>query len=212
MNAMRTTILAVGAAVGFSLASPATAQTPAAAYNGEWLSVSGTVERVAGEMFVLDYGPGTIPVEMDDYDWYNENAIAVGDKVTVTGRMDDDFFQTRRIEASTVYVDSLHTLFYASAADEEDVTVPVIDIAVLRSGGIALTGTVQSIAGDEMTVDTGAFDYKVDTGSLGYDPFDADGAQHIAIGERVSVTGRVDDADLFERREIDATSLIELSA
>lgn len=162
-------------------------------------------------MFVLDYGAKTIPVEMDDYDWYKENVLAVGDQVSVVGRMDDDFFQNRRIEASSVYVDDLHTIFYASAADEEDVAIPIVDYDVLRTGGLSLTGTVQSIDGDEFMLDTGAYDYKIDTAPLYYDPFDTTGFQHIAVGDRVSVTGTIDDADLFERREIDATSLTELS-
>jgi hypothetical protein len=57
---------------------------------------------------------------MDDWDWYAEGKNLIdGDKVTVYGRIDDDFFETTSIEASSVYVESLGSYFYASAADEE---------------------------------------------------------------------------------------------
>ncbi|SLK09580.1 DUF5666 domain-containing protein [Novosphingobium mathurense] len=205
-------LISVTALTALSLSFSAAAQTPTTAYDGEWLSVSGTVQSVSGDNFVLDYGEKTIPVEMDDYDWYDENKLVVGDQVSVTGRMDDDFFQSRRIEASSVYVDDLHTLFYASADDEEDAVVPVVDYDVLRTGGLTLTGKVQSINGDEFQLDTGLFNYRVDTDKLYYDPFDDTGIQHITVGDRVSVTGTMDSADLFDRREIDATALTELSS
>ncbi|HEU4819969.1 MAG TPA: DUF5666 domain-containing protein [Qipengyuania sp.] len=202
----------LAATAAFALfAAPAVAQAPMTTSNGEWLSLSGTVEAVAGENFVLDYGRNSITVEMDDYDWYNENAIVVGDEVTVTGRMDKDFLQARRLEASSVYVDSLHTRFYANAADEED-WWRTAGAAFVSTSGMGVTGMVQSITGDEMTVDAGVFEYKVDTGELSYDPFDRQGLQHIAVGDRVSVTGTFDDSDFFDNPEIDANSLIELSA
>lgn len=205
----RNTFLATVAATVLA-ASPAAAQTPATADNGEWLSLSGTVQAVSGDSFVLDYGRNTITVEMDDYDWYDENAIIVGDEVTATGRVDDDFLQTRRLEASSVYVDSIHTRFYASAADEEDF-VPAVDAPIVSNSGILLTGIVESIDGDEMIVDADVLDYKVDTGTLYYDPFDEEGLQHVQIGDRVSITGRFDDSDFFDSPEIDATSVIEIN-
>lgn len=175
------------------------------------MSLSGTVEAVSGEDFVLDYGKNDITVEMDDYDWYDENALIVGDEVTVTGRMDNDFLHSRRIEASSVYVDSIHTRFYASAADEEDF-LPAVDGAIVGNGGVTVTGTIEAIVGDEMTVDAAFFDYKVDAGSLYYNPFDDDGLQHLEVGDRVSVTGQFDDSDFFDRPEIDATAITELHA
>lgn len=199
------------ASIAALAAAPAAAQTPSAAPNGEWVSLSGTVETVAGEDFVLDYGPSSITVEMDDYDWYDENALVVGDEVTVTGRMDNDFLQSRTIEASSVYVDSIHTRFYASASDEEDF-LPSVDGAIVGDTGVTLTGTVESIVGDEMVVDAALFDYKVDTGSLSYDPFDDEGLQHVEVGDRVSVTGQFDDSDFFDTPEIDATWVTEVRA
>ena len=203
--------LVLAASIAALAAAPAAAQTPATASDGEWLSLSGTVETVSGEDFVLDYGQNSITVEMDDYDWYDENALVVGDEVTVTGRMDNDFLQSRRIEASSVYVDSIHTRFYASAADEEDF-LPAAEGVIVGDTGVTLMGTVESIVGDEIIVDAALFDYKVDAGTLSYDPFDNDGLQHIEVGDRISVTGQFDDSDFFDSPEIDATWLTELQA
>lgn len=192
-------------------ATPAIAQVPANTPDGEWLTLAGTVESVAGDDFVLDYGSNSITVEMDDYDWYDENALLEGDEVKVTGRIDDDFLQSRRLEASSVYVDSIHTRFFASAQDEEDF-IPAVDAPIVGDTGVTVTGTVESVAGDEMIVDANVFDYKVDTGTLYYDPFDATGLQHVEVGDRISVTGQFDDSDFFDRPEIDATVITELSA
>ena len=43
-----------------------------------------------------------------------------------------------------------------------------------------------------------------------YDPLDEDGYQQIEVGDRVSVTGRVDE-DLFEGRELVADSVVTLT-
>lgn len=205
--------LAAGAAaVALCAAVPAVAaETPAATSDGEWLSLSGSVVSTAPESFMLDYGSKTIRVEMDDYDWYLENPILEGDQVIVTGQMDADFWQNRTIEASSVYVKSLNTMYFASAADEEGAVVPILSVDPLTDGeSVSLTGTVRQIVGDELTLDAGLMNYRVDTASLDYDPLDDDGVQHIAVGDRISVFGRMDDADLFDRREIDAKVLTEL--
>ena len=195
--------LAAGAAaVALCAAVPAVAaETPAATSDGEWLSLSGSVVSTAPESFMLDYGSKTIRVEMDDYDWYLENPILEGDQVIVTGQMDADFWQNRTIEASSVYVKSLNTMYFASAADEEGAVVPILSVDPLTDGeSVSLTGTVRQIVGDELTLDAGLMNYRVDTASLDYDPLDDDGVQHIAVGDRISVFGRMDDADLFDRR------------
>ena len=201
-----------GAATAFACSAiPAAAAAPTASEDGEWLTVSGSVVSTAPESFILDYGAHTIRVEMDDYDWYNENAVVAGDKVVVSGRMDADFWESRKIEAATVYVKSLNTFFTASALDEEGAALPVWAIDPLTDGeSVTLTGTVQAIDGEELTLDAGLYNYTVDTGPLDYDPLDNDGPQRITAGDRVTVYGRMDDADLFDTREIDARAITEL--
>lgn len=203
--------LFAGPAAALCVAAPASAQTPRTADNGEWLTLSGSVVSSTTDSFMLDYGGKTIKVEMDDYDWYADNPVIKGDHVTVTGRMDADFWENRKIEASSVYVGSLNTMYFASAADEEGAVSPVLRVDPLTSGeSVSLTGKIAAINGDELTLDAGLLNYTVDVGSLDYDPLDNEGAQRLSVGDRISVFGRMDGADLFDNREIDARSVTEL--
>ncbi len=204
-------LFTASAAFALAAAAPAAAQQPATATNGEWLTLSGTVVSSDSDSFLLDYGAKTIKVEMDDYDWYADNPVLKGDRVTVTGRMDADFWEQRKIEANSVYVKSLNTMFYASAADEEGGMSPVVMVDPLTNGeSVSLTGKVTAISGDELTLDAGLLTYTVDVGELGYNPLDNAGPQRITVGDRVSVFGRMDDADLFDNREIDAKTITEI--
>ena len=179
--------------------------------DGSWISLSGKVTSTTADAFTLDYGKGLVTVEMDDWDWYEESGETLpGDKVTVYGKVDDDTYETTKIEASSVYVENLGTYFYASAADEEtfnalDVTptTPVI------TGNLILTGTVTSVSGREFTIDSGVQQMKVDTTMMPYDPTDDEGFQQIAKGDVVSVTGDID-VDTFEARELMADSVLTL--
>lgn len=219
LNRMRIPSFILAGSAALALTTPAMAQTSTTtdaeaaveATDGEWLSLSGSVVSVAPESFMLDYGAETISVEMDDYDWFGENALVVGDEVVVTGRMDADFWENRKVEASSVYVDSRGTMYFASAADEEGFVYPVLALDPLTNGeSVSLTGEVTSIVGDEVMLDAGLMEYRVDVGELDYDPLDSDGVQRISVGDRVYVFGSMDSSDLFDAREIDAHSLTEL--
>lgn len=71
---LRTTVL-----TSLALAAPATAGDdpagvdPYSRANGTWISIDGTVDAVTADAFVLDYGNGSISVEMDDGDRENED-------------------------------------------------------------------------------------------------------------------------------------------
>lgn len=219
LNRLRIPSFILAGSAAAALAAPVMAQTStttdaeatAEATNGEWLSLSGSVVSVAPESFMLDYGAETISVEMDDYDWFGENALVVGDEVVVTGRMDADFWENRKVEASSVYVDSRGTMYFASAADEEGFVYPVLAFDPLTNGeSVSLTGEVTGVVGDEVMLDAGLMEYRVDVGELDYDPLDSDGVQRIAEGDRIYVFGSMDSSDLFDAREIDAHSLTEI--
>jgi uncharacterized protein YdeI (BOF family) len=218
----RTSIAALAAVSSLAaIATPAMAQDTTAPVkqrvtktpNGGWISLSGNVVSATPHQFMLDYGAQTIPVEMDNYRWYNENVLVPGDHVTVTGRMDDDFFQNERIEASSVYVNDLHRYFYASPADEEDgyYTYFLALDPITNHESVSLAGTVSSIDGEIMMLDAGLQNFRIDTGTLGYDPFDSTGLEKVDVGDHVVVSGRMDDGDLFDHREIDATGMTKLS-
>jgi hypothetical protein len=161
---------------------------------------------------MLDYGSGTILVEMDDWDSYGDAyGLLDGDKVTVYGRIDDDFFEVASIEAGSVYVENLNSYFYANSADEETAlynprywTAP----APLVVSSMTLRGDVTSVNAEdrEFTVDTGGRKVTVQVESLGYNPLDDNGYQQIDKGDYVSVSGMMDyefmDGQVFEAESV----------
>ena len=179
--------------------------------DGSWINLSGTVTSTAADNFTLDYGSGLVTVEMDDWDWYNqEGDVLAGDNVTVYGEVDDDTFENTKIEASSVYVENLGTYFFASAADEEnfedlDVT-PTVPIDV---GDLTVTGTVESVDGREFTIDSAAQQMKIDTTLMPYNPMDDEGYQQIENGDLVTVTGNTE-FDTFENQELMAETVVTL--
>lgn len=190
----------------------AATESPYLQSDGSWITLSGTVTSTAAETFTLDYGGGLVTVEMDDWDWYEEDGeILSGDKVTVYGEVDDDTFENTKIEASSVYVENLGTYFFASAADEEnfndlDVT-PTVPVDV---GDLTITGTVESVDGREFTIDSAAQRMKVDTTFMSYNPMDDEGYQKIDKGDLVTVTGNTE-YDTFEKQELMAESVVTLA-
>ncbi|HSN71816.1 MAG TPA: hypothetical protein VLT59_09900 [Steroidobacteraceae bacterium] len=174
-----------------------------------WIVLSGKVRTVSANSFALDYeGKGSVIVEMDDGDRdADAYKLLPGDRVTVAGRVDDDFFETTTIEASSVYVESLGTTFLASSVDEEDPATVVGSISpALEAPYAVVIGTVTAVDDDEIVIDSAARELRVEFDELGYDPLDDEGYQKIGVGDRIRVSGRIDD-DLFEGREIVADAV-----
>lgn len=185
-------------------------ENPYTAPDDTWISLSGTAVETSPKSFTLDYGEGTIQVETDDWQRYETDMAALleGDKVTVYGEVDDDFAETAKIEANSVYIESLDQYFYASAADEETnwrytITTPIV------VGDAELIGTVTSVSDKEFTVDTGVQQITVDTSALPRNPLDEYGFQQIEKGDLVRVNGDMED-DLIETMELLADSVVVL--
>lgn len=173
-----------------------------------WVSLSGKAIDTSADTFKLDYGDGVITVEMDDWDWYEESREVVeNDKVTVYGEIDDTFFDTARIEAASVYVESLGTYFYGPTAADEEGTGDEDDYWLtgepIESGEIDVRGTVSSVGEEKFTIDQGASKLTVDTDDLAYNPLDSQGYVRINEGDYVSVSGEMDD-DFLESRLLEA--------
>ncbi|RUO58576.1 hypothetical protein [Pseudidiomarina insulisalsae] len=186
------------------LIAPVWSQNPYQQPDDTWIQISGTVESVSPDSFILDYGSGTVSVEMTDGDRdADAYKLLPDDKVTVSGLIDDDFFETTTIDASSVYVESIGTYFYASAIDEEDriftFTVPVV------VSETTVRGTVSAVdpLADEFTINTGTRLITVETDEMPYDPLDDEGYQQISVNDMVSVTGQIDN-DLFEGQVFEA--------
>ncbi len=193
--------------------SAAMAESPKTKPDDSWISVSGTVLSVEPDSFVLDYGKDTITVEMDDGDRDGDAyKLLSGDKVRVAGKIDDDLFEKRTIEAASVYVEKLNTSFYASAIDEEDrylETFIPVNATVIAPETVVQGRIIQIPKDDEFIISTGTGTLRVETEAMPYNPLDNEGYQQLDIGDRVSISGEMD-YDFLEGREFVADSIVTL--
>lgn len=199
--------------------------------DGAPIVLSGSVTDVRSDEFDLSYGKGTITVELGDWNWFADETqnLSVGDDVVVSGKIDDDLFEGREIKADNLYVKQRYTYYFvednypsynmpvvsmdnadensSSNVDKADKTG---DRAYYDGNFVAMRGTVSDIDGTEFTL-TNVDDksIKIDVSRMTYNPFDKTGWE-IEDGDRVQVYGEVDD-DLFDKREINATSIVTLS-
>ncbi len=175
---------------------------------GDAVSVTGTVESASGNTFVMNYGSGKINVDMGGWDWYSNEAekLTAGEKVTVTGTIDDGFFKGREIKAENVYIHDRYSYYYSTGQGDANYllygTPP-------EGSAVSVTGIVNTIEGKEFTLNTGKNVIRVDTAKMTYDPLDDEGFQKIKVGDRLRVYGVLSD-DLFDTREVDATTVVNL--
>lgn len=80
-------------APALTFSAPADPPNPYLQPDESWIRIRGTVVDPGPESFTLDYGKGTVTVEMEDWEWYHEGYQMIeGDPATVYGRIDDDLF------------------------------------------------------------------------------------------------------------------------
>lgn len=192
-----------------ALAGAATAQSSSSPMNKmdrEWIMVTGNISNVTPQGFRIDYGEGVLPVEMDGFLPTSTRGLRNGDWVTVSGRIDDSLWERRSIEAASVYSSRLQERLWANSMDEEG-DYRLMSMIDLPDEGewVGMTGRVTSVdpAEDEMIVDVGARTIQVDVTDMG-------GPVLATMGDWVSVYGKLDDADLWDAREIDAASVVIL--
>ena len=198
-------ILAVFMALFF--AGAAMAENPYANPDNTWISLSGTVVSASDDGFYLDYGEGVINVEMDKWDWYQNNfSVLEGDRVTVYGEVDKDLFEGTELKANSVYAEGLNSYIFA----DEGYTVPWVTYPIVYSQTI-LQGRVTKTNPEEreFIIDSGTNRVRVETDDMFYNPLDDKGFQRVEPGDVVRVSGDMDN-DLFEGRELEAESVITL--
>lgn len=137
--------------------------------------------------------------------------------MTVYGRIDDGLYEARTIEADSVYVDEHATFFYANDVDEEGdyfvyphfAHLAVVDVDLEDGTWLSLSGHVQGVDGREFVLDTGFNEVRVDTDEMAYNPLDDEGYQKIDAGDRITVSGWIDE-DFFEADELKAYTIVTL--
>ncbi|WP_299381096.1 hypothetical protein [uncultured Kiloniella sp.] len=215
-----TTAITATSVVVFGAVAQAEKKDPYSdAYQNESaISITGTVTKAYPEAFELRYGKqGSITIEMDDWDWYDEaRAIKVGEKVTVYGDIDQDLYEARKIEADSIYAHSRNTYYFANDADEEDYystyyftprTSNLDDIP--DDALVNIRGTVQKVDGRDFVLGVGENSITIDTDDMSYNPLDDKGYQRIKKGDTVYVSGEMD-KDFFDENEIEADHVVTL--
>ncbi|RUO58575.1 DUF5666 domain-containing protein [Pseudidiomarina insulisalsae] len=195
-------LVVVVSAILFSVA--AWSQSPYQKADNTWIQISGTIASVSANSFVMDYGDGTITVTMDEHDRdATEYQLVPDDKVTVTGLIDDDFYESTSIDARSVYVQNIGTTFYSSVVDQD---TPKFTFSLpVEISEVTVHGTVTSVnpAANEFTINSAARLLTVKTDAMSYDPLDNEGYQQIKVNDIVSVSGQMD-RSLLEGRVLEA--------
>jgi len=168
--------------------------------DGSWIGVSGTVEKSSSKgSFVLDYGEGTILVNVDP-EATVPHEFTANEAVTVYGILDEGFFKAATINARTVYLESMKS--YACSMDGADNKVASF-VPAIHTASI-VHGRVTKVSGDNFMVNEGGTMITVDaSGMKGTTKGDTPAVQ---VGDRVTVIGDINKS-FFSGRKLAATSM-----
>lgn len=202
-------------------AAPATtnqsgASSAATAQDDSYVTISGTVgSLIDDDEFYLNYGSGRVKVDTNDK-WANmfkadaNNAGRVlkeGDRIVVSGRVDNNWFANREIDATSIRHQSGGQVF-AYDLDPNMTNLAGVDPGTLldQQGRVVLTGTItRAINNDryQMRYGTGQQANTIEVDTTGVDD---NTISNLKVGDRITVIGKVDDT-LFNRREINADNV-----
>jgi hypothetical protein len=172
------------------------------------ISLSGKVAAIEQDAFTLDYGAGRVRVDLEDgLDWFPAGTagLTIGEPVTVNGVIDDDMFDTREIEATSIYRQSMQTYLYSDTSNAR--FFPPTETRPSDLSWVNLSGTVKGVTGRDFVLDTGVREFRVTTAAAR----DPNTVSRLRPGTRVSVSGVVNGDDIFDRQEIDATNVVVLA-
>lgn len=179
---------------------------PLAGYDDDTsLTLSGTVGQVNDDEFTLRTRNGSIAVESDEvFDDENIYRLEPGDRIIVTGNVDDDFFESRKLEANAIHVDKVDVTFTTRDGTVDSFTSSSSNGA--DDGVTELNGRIVAIEDNEFAISSGTGQTTVNIGNLDDNPLDDQGYLKLDIGDRVQVKGEMTD-DWFDERKFEATSL-----
>jgi len=181
-----------------------------------WISISGTVDTILADRFLLDYGAGRLTVEIDDADIDASGYKLVhGDKVRVNGMVDDDALEAIAVEAGSVYIERLNAYLQAGSVQsgivsDEDSTERIWDSNPVVVGEVILQGRVSEVLDKQISITTGLNSIAVAIGDLS--PKAPQGRVDVQIdeGDVVRVSAQVEE-ELFENRALAAENVVVLS-
>jgi uncharacterized protein YdeI (BOF family) len=170
------------------------------------ITLSGTVVEARSDEFDMLVNDDTITVEVDEqFRDGGAYSLLAGDSVTVSGRVDDDLFEGRELEADALYIEKLGASF---VLDDDYVEKYGMVSGRDLTGFIEVAGNVTSVSddADEFRIHTGVGDFTVEVDELDINPIDDEGLTRLRPGDWVSVLGEVD-SDWLEGREIVASNV-----
>ncbi|MDT8408117.1 MAG: S1 RNA-binding domain-containing protein [Wenzhouxiangellaceae bacterium] len=199
--------LAAACAVGPDSAAEPTGEPAPGRLTETLVTLSGTVTSVpSSRQFELDYGERSVTVDMSGFE-PDVFDLRQGDKVLVTGFVDDELLVSRFLEATSLHIERLHTAFYAQPLDQE--TMPAIMQFPVIAEGTIVSGRVTEIRNGEFSIDTGLREIIVDVREMANDPLDDEGYQKVEVGDYVSVTGGFY-TDIFADRQLEAEGIVTI--
>lgn len=219
MLTMKTTRFLSTAAVGFLVGTTATAAlaatntTTKALENDSYVALSGTVGEITdGDEFMLNTASGSITVDTND-EWPGlfksdvGRILSTGDKVTVTGRIDENLFTQKELEAYSLSHEgeSFTTYYYNTNANDYDYSYNSYDIDY-DDDTTRLSGVVTKINGDNTVIlnYTGG-SIQVDLSETAIPDTDL-----LRLGDRITVYGEVDN-DWFTKKEFEASRVTKIN-
>lgn len=134
--------------------------------DGDRITIAGLVASVLPDRFTLDHRTGTVTVEMDDWDPAYREAMPLrkGDQVVVSGAIDDNLYLRKRIEAESVFINTINTYFYANPADEDNRPRP--GFRPDADAYVDLVGTVEAVEGEGLLLRIGERQVRVSLGDV----------------------------------------------
>lgn len=179
-----------------------------------WITLTGEVTAVDSQFFTLDYGDGEIFVELHDTD-LDAQAYAEleGEEVMVTAKLDDGMFSNDRLIAQSVFVDEMETIYLADEVDQAsaDLYLSAANAIDIDEEEMVLVGTVKSIGKQALQLEVGDATLTVKLDDLENAPLDEEGYLTLMKGERVRVTGELED-DFFNTFTVEAEGLMKMKS
>jgi len=162
---------------------------------------------------MLRYKGGTIKVDTNDY-WPNlfsadaAEALRTGDRVMVTGLVDDNFFTAKEIDANNITLQGKNYSRVYSYNSNNTTYWPYYygQDQNMSDGRIALTGRVSKILPND------SFELSYGTQTIKVDAKDINVMQKSAVktGDRVTVYGDIDES-WYGKQQLDADYLVRTS-